>query len=71
MGENGDDGDLVTIGIKWNDISCGKDFHVEAFKAEIDPDLGGGGGLALHMSSPTAAMAQSRTWALMACSETP
>ena len=45
MGENGDDGDLVTIGIKWNDISCGKDFHVEALKAEIDPYLGGNSGL--------------------------
>ena len=45
MGENGDDGDLATIGIKWNDISCGKDFHVEALKAEIDPDLGGNSGL--------------------------
>ena len=30
-----------TIWIQWNDISCGKDFHVEALKAEIDPYLGG------------------------------
>ena len=32
----------ITIRIKWDDISCRKDFHVKALEAEIDPHLGGG-----------------------------
>ena len=42
MDENGRDGvkvAMITIRIKWNDISCGKDFYVEALQAEIDPYL--------------------------------